>query len=188
MNEMWRSVVGWEGLYEVSQIGSVRSVERIAESYGGRKWLRPSTVIKQRHNCQGYLLVNLSDGKRYKTVAVHRLVALAFLGPHPIGITVNHKDGDKNNNTIENLEYCTMAENLQHALRTGLRINARGSKNGQSKLNEVQVIDILRRLGLGESQTQIAKDYPVTSTLINLIAKRRIWQHVQLGNTQEITE
>ncbi len=178
MAEVWRSAVGWEGLYEVSDCGRIRSVPRMICSYGGRRWIIPAAVLKAAPTHGGYLVVGFSGNGRRQTWAVHRLVALAFLWPRPEGMTINHKDGNKNNNAAVNLEYCTIGENNRHALRTGLRVNPRGSRNGSAKLTEEDVATIKRRLRNGESQRAIARDVNVCFQLVWQIKKGMIWRHV----------
>lgn len=109
--ERWLPVVGHEGLYEVSDIGRVR---RIA---GGRG-ARAGRVLGGKISDPGYRAVSLGADH---TERVHVLVAAAFIGPRPAGYTINHRDGDKLNNTVENLEYATYSENNRHAFATGLK-------------------------------------------------------------------
>lgn len=113
--EEWRPIPGWP--YEASSSG------RIRRSTGGCS-TRVGRVLKvsARHRPGGYPQVRLSRGSRdqSRTFCVHQLVALAFYGPLPDGWHTNHKDGDKENNRVENLEYVTPAENIRHAIDTGL--------------------------------------------------------------------
>jgi hypothetical protein len=180
MEETWKPVIGWETLYEVSDRGRVRSITRTVESYGGRMRSAPATVLVahpvSRH---GYLGVRLSGHGKVETFAVHRLVALAHLGPRPDGKTINHIDGNKKNNSVANLEYCSQAENNQHALHTGLRTNPKGSHNGSAKLTESQVAEIKGRLRAGESQAALVRAYGVSRSLISQIATGKLWLHVQ---------
>ena len=112
-NEVWKDVAGYEGYYQVSNKGNVRSVERIVRGrkYGGRT-LRPA------HDIGGYLYVVLSKNGVTKNKKVHRLVAEAFI-PNPNNyLEINHKDEDKTNNHVENLEWCTREHNINHGTRT----------------------------------------------------------------------
>jgi hypothetical protein len=103
----WDSVVGFEGLYEVSDQGQVR---------------RAGRVLRDQHVPGGYRKVQLwKDGRPHNRL-VHCLVAEAFLGPVPVGQEVNHRDGDKTHNAVSNLEYLTRSDNNRHAYRTGLRV------------------------------------------------------------------
>lgn len=125
MDEEWRSVVGYEGAYEVSNLGRVRSVDRFSEAscrWGGTAMRRVTgRVLKPYGNGRGYLLVSLClwPGQR-DTHLVHRAVGLAFLEPVPGKEFINHRDGDKSNNAAPNLEWCTRSENMLHAHATGL--------------------------------------------------------------------
>lgn len=128
MTEEWRSVVGFEGRYEVSNMGRVKALGRIGAGKGSSATDR---ILRQQLDSRGNgrakpgFRVNLvpRDGGRSKPHRVHRLVARAFLGDPPTILAdaqVNHKDGDPQNNAAENLEWCTQSENIRHGLATGL--------------------------------------------------------------------
>lgn len=127
MKEIFRDVVGYEGKYKVSNLGNVLSL-----NFCGTNKPR---LLKAKQHHTGYMLVRLTNGKNK---LVHTLVAQAFI-PNPENKRcVNHKDGNKRNNNVANLEWCTHKENVQHAIQTGLRDphnnNARsGRENAQSK-------------------------------------------------------
>lgn len=113
--EEWRAVEGFEGEYEVSNFGRVRSLFRIMES--GRH--RAGKILKQSQS-NGYPFVGLVRSNcMQKVVRVHALVAHAFLGEKPKGLVINHIDHDKTNNHVSNLEYVTQKENIRHAARNG---------------------------------------------------------------------
>ena len=113
MIEEWRDIEGYKG-YQVSNKGRVRSHGKITETklHGRRKWadriLKPKVA---KDKCSRVELWN--DGK-HKTLLVHRLEAIAFLGEAPKGMTVNHKDGNRQNNSIDNLEWCSRADNIRY--------------------------------------------------------------------------
>lgn len=109
MKEEWRPIKGYEGLYEVSNMGRVKSFHSDEE-----------VVLKQAEQLNGYMEVDLSKDGTTSVKIVHRLVAIAFI-PNPNNYEcVNHKDGNKKNNTVDNLEWCSVKENTYHAIKTGL--------------------------------------------------------------------
>lgn len=109
MREIWKDVKGLEGKYQVSNFGRVKSLHYNQKNY--------SKVLKPQTNRCGYQTVNI--GKKVRTI--HRLVAIAFI-PNPKELCqVNHKDGNKTNNHVQNLEWCSVSENNLHAYRTGLK-------------------------------------------------------------------
>lgn len=129
---MWRQIEGYEGYYEVSDEGSVRSVDRfITDSNGNTRFLRGSIMklseATSRDNTNGYLVVNLHKNHKSSVIPVHVLVANAFIPNEQNKPTVNHKDGNKHNNRVSNLEWSSYSENNTHAIETGLR-KPRGTK------------------------------------------------------------
>lgn len=115
----WREIKGYEGLYKVSDIGLVKSIDRMTT--GSRKRKIHGTFLKASINSAGYLVVCLCKDGKLTMKRVHRLVAEAFLPADKDRLYVNHKDGNPLNNHISNLEWCTQKENVQHAYDTGLR-------------------------------------------------------------------
>lgn len=120
-NEIWREVAGSNGTYSVSTIGRVRRNTPGNGTQAGR-------IFKIATLCRGYPIVGLHIDGKHVVFTVHRLIAAAFLGDRAEGQQVNHVDGVKTNNRIENLEYCSQRENITHATRLGL--NPSGDRNG----------------------------------------------------------
>lgn len=118
MEEIWKDIEGYEGLYQVSNLGKVKSLDRTIITRKGYIQFFKGKMLdysKRKNNC-GYYRVSLS-GKEY---LVHQLVAKTFiLNPYEKS-DVNHLDGNKSNNNVENLEWCTHIENMQHAFNSGL--------------------------------------------------------------------
>lgn len=139
--EQWKDIEGFEGYYQISNLGNVRSLDRyvIANKSGGIKLLKGKimklTRSKGREDTKSwYLVVNLRKCGKNKVCTVHRLVAEAFL-PNPQQLPViNHIDGNKENNHVSNLEWSTHSNNNQHALDTGLRMS-RGISIVQCNMN-----------------------------------------------------
>lgn len=119
MSEIWKTL-DRNSNYQVSTSGCVRSLDReVTDSLGRtRKYL--GTLLKPSKDENGYLLVRISKNGHTKRVFVHRLVAEAFIENPDHKPTVNHIDGDKTNNSVDNLEWATYKENRDHAVRTGL--------------------------------------------------------------------
>ena len=173
MKERWRAVVGYEGIYEVSDFGNVKRVKAGPSTFIGK-------VLVSVPDTRGYMCVCLyNDGKRH-TALVHHLVTKSFLGDRPLGREVNHINGDKKNNRLENLEYVTSSENQRHAYRIGLKSN-KGEKHPGSKLTEDDVYEILHLLETGVAQAEIARCFDVTRTTIWRIAHGKNWTHLKEG-------
>lgn len=157
VGEEWREVVGYQR-YFVSNHGRVYST------------IRRGRVLRQTLTPQGYPYVSLMrpDGRASK-VCVHRLVAEAFLGKPGEGMVVNHRSGDKSDNRVENLEWCTYGQNNEHARRTGLS-SALGETHYAARLSDDDVREIRRRVALGEMHRLVAGDYGVARQTVTKIA------------------
>lgn len=119
MQEIWENIKGYEGIYQVSNLGNIKSVNHYVMN-NGIKQLRKGNVLKKNINVWGYegvVLYKNGIGKRH---TVHRLVANAFINNPDNKKEINHIDGNKLNNCVSNLEWCTRSENMKHSYRTGL--------------------------------------------------------------------
>lgn len=117
MDEIWKPVKGFEGYYEVSNLGRVRSVDRVVVDKSGRNQFKKGMILKSRSDRQGYIIVPLSINRHYTHKCVHTLVAEAFI-PNPDNLPqVNHKDEVKSNNVVDNLEWCTPKYNANYGNR-----------------------------------------------------------------------
>jgi hypothetical protein len=181
--EEWKPVVGYEGYYEASSLGNVRRTEGIRSQGRGRedcyKYFpqRPLAMDKTR---QGYLCASLCKNGRKKGYLVHRLVAIAFI-PNPKNRPcVNHKDGVKTHNNIENLEWMTHAQNSKHAFDTGLSKNpvARGAEHGMSILTAEQVREIRTTyVPFVVSRRILSERYGVSESTIKSIVEGKHWKY-----------
>lgn len=153
MTEEWRAVVGYEGLYEVSNQGQVRSVNRSRKGrYDCSARVRGQMLKPINQN--GYLLATLRKGGIQKHYRIHRLVADAFIpNENPERNRVNHIDGDKSNNNVTNLEWCTYRENAIHAINNGLWHSTKGKTINKSAPNSCQ------RYNSGEIDLILSSDY-----------------------------
>lgn len=141
VSEEWRRLPVCEH-YEVSSYGRIRSLDRWVNGKGGSLQMRRGVILKPTLHHKGYRVVHVA-GRQYR---VHQLVAMAFIGPCPDGMVVNHIDGNKENNTPSNLEYVTNSENVHHAYRTGLLSN-KGATNGRYKFTDDQFQEMIRLRG-----------------------------------------
>ena len=164
--EIWRDVPGYEGLYMVSNMGNVLSL-------GGRKGSEPLKVLRQSLMTSGYKMVVLRKDGISKNVSVHRMVALAFI-PNPSNkAEVNHKDGNKLNNTVPNLEWVSKSENALHAYRV------LGKKHGNGHHSVKLTADKAREIYLSNAPTiDLARKYGVSDTMIRNIKNGKAWKEV----------
>lgn len=165
--EKWVPVKGYEGYYEVSNFGNVRSVDRLCNSKrDGSFKMCKGKVLNQITNYQGYKRVNLSVNQNRKTFFVHRLVAIAFV-ENPDGFNfVNHKDEDKGNNRSENLEWCTCAYNVNYGSRNQNISMHKINKRCKAVIGEnVQTGETIRFLSLGDAQRNGFSKYCIWASI-----------------------
>ena len=125
IKEIWKPIKGYEGLYEISSLGRVKSLERYVANNGG-KYLIKERILKPTKNQYGYLYVVISKNNINKHKLIHRLVAETFISNKHSKRTINHINGIKTDNTLENLEWCTHKHNNREARRLGLNKGYKG--------------------------------------------------------------
>lgn len=124
MTEIWKDIKGYEGLYQISSYGRVKSLERIiklSNNFGNFSYKTSERMLQLITNNKGYYVVSLVKNKQKKQHRVHQLVAKHFLNNENNFNCINHIDGDKKNNHVNNLEYCTDSHNIKEAYRIGLK-------------------------------------------------------------------
>lgn len=179
MSERWEPVL--EGFYEASSLGRVR---RLAQPRAGR-------LLSQSMNGTGYPKVSVCVRGKESTIAVHRLVAAAFIGECPSGHQVNHIDGNKTNNCQSNLEYVTPAWNTAHAVRLGLwpigdrngrstkpERSARGERVNTARLNEAQVVSMRVKWSMGATLPELMAEFGLSKSGTWMVCTRKNWRHV----------
>ncbi len=173
MKEIWKSVVGYEDFYSVSNLGRVR------RDKAGEGLCKAGRMIKYTKSKTNYLRTCLCKYGVQKTVLVASIVADAFIGHKPSGYEINHIDGNKSNNNIKNLEYVTRSENIRHSFDIGIRFVKKGQDNHFAKLSEEQVILIRKSyVPYKNSYSKIGKKFNVSRSCINNIIRRKNWKHI----------
>lgn len=122
--EEWRPVPGYEGFYEVSSRGRVRSLDRVVVNANGHSVRREGKILSPGFTYNGYPRVSLNRGGARKVRTIHRLMAAAFIGPRPDGMEVRHINGIPTDNVVENLSYGTSSENTRDCIKHGRHNNA----------------------------------------------------------------
>lgn len=165
MTEIWKPIPSLAGTYEASSEGQIR------RAIAGQA-TRIGTIIKPTVS-RGYHRISVHFNRKQLTRSVHRLVAEAFLGPVPAAMPINHKNGVKHDNRIENLEICTVSENTAHGYRVLGRLPNRnpnpGEQNGRAKLKDSDMPAIFAMRAQGFSQQKIAGHFGVDQTNISRV-------------------
>jgi len=156
--EEWKYIEGYPN-YQVSNFGRVKSLK-----FGKERILKP--MVRS-----GYLRVELDSNAK----SIHRLVCDCFHEKVEGKGKVNHKDGNKKNNNVANLEWCNDSENIRHAILNGLKPSSKGENNGQSKLKEYQVLEIRKS---DKSSRELGRVYGVDKSIILDIKNRLTWKHI----------
>jgi len=171
--EVWRDVIDYEGLYQVSDDGRVRSLWRLLPEATASGIRKPRLILKYGRNNQGRLQVALCKDGVPRRFQVHRLVLTAFAGPCPEGMEALHRNGDHLDCRISNLRWGTHTENMQDKARHGTQ--TQGETHGRSKLTDQDVRDIRAST---ETNRALGKKYGVSNVAIQAIKTRRTWKHV----------
>lgn len=174
--ETWKDVVGYKGLYQVSNLGNVKSLSRVT-NHGHKRQERILSLV----NSSGYKYIDLCECGIRKKEAVHRLVATAFIQNPNNKPEVNHKDLNRGNNFVGNLEWVTRSENSLHASKNGALPDQWGENNPYSKLTTKEVRDIKNRIKEGQTVYYIhKKHYPHLhqQTLYGIKSNKR-WKKVK---------
>lgn len=169
-SEIWKPIPGYEGLYDASDIGNVKNA-------------RTGKMLKLQNSGNGYFKVKFSCGGKVSTHWVHRLVAEAFL-PNEGGLpVVDHKDGNKRNNAVDNLEWCSHKENSVRAYEKGFTPKAPtfyGERHHNHVLSQKQALEIKTLYATkAYSQRQLARQYGVSQTTVKMIVNNRAWKEIQ---------
>lgn len=179
--EIFVDIVGFDGKYQISNIGNVKSVGRYVARKGQSDLYVKERIKKCSIKNSGYKTLILYRDNIGKNKTIHRLVASAFI-PNPENKKeVNHKDGNKLNNCVENLEWCTPSENQYHSHKTGLNISPNGEDSVNAKIKEIDVIEIRRQYVKGDvnfSLRAIAKRFNLHPSTIYNIIKFKKWKHI----------
>lgn len=161
--EVWKDIPGFEGAYQASSLGRIRSVERRVPSvFNGEPCMRsvPGAILKPTRTKSGHLRVDL--GRMLRHAPVHALIARTFIGPRPQGKEVCHRDGNPANNRVDNLRYDTRTSNLLDRYLAGGTL-------GKLRLPEIQ--EIMARIARGETSAAIAQEFGVSKGTINRIKR-----------------
>jgi len=169
--EIWKPIKGYEGRYEISNFGRVKSLDSRHKKYHGK-------IMKPWENSnKKYLYITLRKNNEKKTYAIHTLVLNTFIGENPGGKQCAHYDGNPENNHVENLRWATAKENIDDRKRHGR--TAKGEKQGSSKLDEKSVKTILKLKDKGLSKYEVGHLACVSYTTIERIWNNESWRHLQ---------
>lgn len=176
--EIWKDIEGYEGMYQVSTHGRIKSLER-KRNFGKGIRIVPERILKIKTKKKGYCFVCLTKGNRvFKYYHVHRLVLIAFKGEKD-GYDTNHKNGIKSDNRLLNLEWCTRSENIFHAINIGLIKYKKGVSHHCSKLSLLDVQEIRKLYKTGKySKAGLGRLFGVSGDSIRELINKNTYQDV----------
>ncbi len=180
-DEIWKDAPGWEGFYQVSDAGNVRSLDRTIKrlSKGGNlcESVIKGKLLRKRHHTGGYDYVSFCKNGKSQNKYVHRLVLEAFVGPCPENMECRHKNGVHKDNRLENLHWGIHIDNVWDRDRHGT-LN-RGEDIGTSKITEADVVEIRERYASRDwTQGELAEVYGLTQSGIGCIVRGVVWGRV----------
>ncbi len=174
MEELWKPIKGYEGFYEISNLGNVKSLQRLVERKDGSNFIAGNRILKPI-SIGNYLGVQLCKDRSTKKHYLHRLVALNFIkNESPERKTVNHIDGNRFNNALDNLEWMTTKENNRHAINTGL-VKMHGEDNPVCKFTDQAVKEIRELYDSGVyRQFELSAIYEMSRMQVSRIVRRKL--------------
>lgn len=177
MEEVWKKVNDFGGIYEVSSYGNIRSIDREVPHFRGGIVKRKGVLLKQNKSGH-YLSVSLTADRITKSV--HRLVAIAFI-PNPDNLPeVNHIDCNKKNNRLENLEWVTKKGNAEHAVKNGLLPCHKGANNNMAVINDDIARQIKKLILEGHRNADIGRMVGVDRSIVGHIKRGSTWNHIKV--------
>lgn len=178
--EIWKDIEDYERYYQVSNFGRIRSLTRVIVDSLNRSRTIYGRDITINELPNGYQSVTLSQDDCKETKLLHRLMAIAFI-PNPNNLPViNHKNHIRNDNRLENFEWCTQSENILYSANNGRHC---GNIIGTSVLNEDNIIKIFSLYANGMSQIKIGKIFGVKDNTINGVLQRKTWKHIIIDDS-----
>jgi hypothetical protein len=171
-SEVWKPIFRFEN-YEISNFGNIRTYNIT----NNKKSIKPR-LMKKQVDKDGYYRIALINNKKSYNLPVHRLVLSSFLGIDNEKPICNHKDGDKQNNKLSNLEWTTYSGNVRHAIDSGLVTFKYGSDHKNSKLTKPQALEIIARYNKGEKVNKFYQDYNVSKAQVYRILNGENWKNI----------
>lgn len=172
--EVWKDIEGYEGRYQVSNLGRVKSLKRKVPNGENSFRIIKEKILKTSKKSNEYIKVNLS-GKSYR---VHRLVATAFIENPNNYDEINHINGDKRDNRVKNLEWCTREYNM--SFNKKLNVMPKGSEHKNSTITEQVAREIKILLNKGHMQKDIANKFNTTVNIVSQINRGLTWKHIDV--------
>lgn len=180
--EEWRAIPGYEGYYEVSNLGNVRSLDRVLVYKNGVATRTKGRLLKQERDVDGYLRVTLSRNYKSHRRKVHKFVALAFLGP-PLNELqqINHKNSQRDDNRVDNIEWATPQQNGRHAVEIGLRSGTANPRMAKKLTADIARCIVRDYVAGGGSISKISSLYNVEKTTARRIIRGKLWRKATEG-------
>lgn len=178
--EVWKDVTGFEGLYMVSSFGRIKGCSKLIKHYKGGFSRRKERILKTSEDRYGYLKVVLQRDKKRLHTTVHRVVAKAFL-KNPNNLPqVNHEDGNKKNNRVDNLTWCNTSYNIRHAIDNGLIDHEKvsGENCYITNLTNELVLEIRDKMKNGIKNKEIEKEYKLSRSAVSRIRNRKSFKNI----------
>ena len=179
MKEIWKDIKDYEGLYKISNKGRVKSLRReVNFSFNRTRIIKEKILIPSTHY-KGYLYIRLCKNGKVKSIKIHRLVGLMFIKNPENKLQINHKDCNKLNNNVDNLEWNTNSENQKHAYKNKLNFSYKDENSHLSKFKNSVIIEIRKKYNSGKyTRRELAKIYNCSYSCISRIILNEVYCNI----------